>query len=100
MLSAGDTPEEATIMKDLLPLLFLLVCPLPMLWMMRGMPGMRSSDKPGSDLRVIALEEEVARLRAANTELSAPSWGDASTEPTADGGRSDGLPTSRPPTRR
>lgn len=87
-------------MNDLLPLLFLLVCPLAMLWMMRGMPGMRSPDKAGSDPRVTALEEEVARLRAANTEPSGPSGGDASTQPTPDGGRSERSPTSRPPTRR
>jgi hypothetical protein len=82
-------------MNDFLPLLFLLVCPLAMLWMMRGMPGRRSPDKPGSHPRATALEEEVARLRAANSQLSASSGGDLPTQPTANGRWPDGSPTRR-----
>ena len=55
-------------MRDYLPLLFLLVCPVAMLWMMRGMGHgsvtARADSEP--DPRVAALEEELARLRAAN----------------------------------
>ena len=57
-------------MTDYLPLLLLLVCPIAMLWMMRGMGHgsvtARTDSEP--DPRIAALEEEVARLRAANPQ--------------------------------
>ena len=54
-------------MWDYLPLLFLLACPLMMVFMMRGMGGMsHGADHTADDserARIAALEAEVSRLR-------------------------------------
>jgi len=68
-------------MRDLLPLLFLLACPIMMIFMMRGMHGGQDKSEGGhspqarhhdghspqgraTDARIEQLEREVASLRA------------------------------------
>ena len=71
-------------MKDLLPILFVLICPLMMLFMMRGMHGLgkrandrhAGHDRPGAsggrdDDEVAALLEERDQLEARVEELEA-----------------------------
>lgn len=49
----------------LVPLLVMAVCPLSMLWMMRGMHGRRAADATGAgDWQLREFEEEVNRLKA------------------------------------
>jgi len=67
-------------MRDLLPILIILACPIMMIFMMRGMRtgrdkpepgrgpqagnyGSHSPDGPGPDPRIAQLEREVASLR-------------------------------------
>jgi hypothetical protein len=64
---------EATIMNDFLPLLVLLACPVAMILLMRGMHSQRAGRTDSvPDPRITALEEEVARLRAANPRQAEP----------------------------
>lgn len=66
-------------MARLIPVLFLLACPLMMLWCMRGMRGMGQQhqteskpEQPTADQRIAQLERELAELRAAQQEPTAP----------------------------
>jgi polyhydroxyalkanoate synthesis regulator phasin len=62
-------------MRSLLPFLFILICPLMMLFMMRGMHGHAShttETKPGEPGKLQAGEDtDVAALREQRAELEA-----------------------------
>jgi hypothetical protein len=74
-------------MRNLLPYLFLLACPVMMIFMMRGMRGgghatgetshdtRPRQDEPGTpEERIAALEREVAQLRALRGERPEHRW--------------------------
>jgi hypothetical protein len=74
-------------MRNLLPYLFLLACPIMMIFMMRGMRGgghgngetghdtQPGHDEPGSpEKRIVALEREVDQLRALRGDRPEHRW--------------------------
>lgn len=95
VVAVGVLAVDPHLFSRVLPLLLVAICPLSMLFMMRGMSGNKASSgqmgvtsasEPGFDVEVTRLRAEVDQLRA---ERSSPRPEPALGFPVPGGGRED-----------